>query len=95
MPNIKSQKQKDKKVDLGKEFVTKKQHEFDLSVKVQSHRLLSKEYNKSSLCDLPTCQISKPHMEKQKSYSLDTSLSNKNRNLTMRSKFKVIGQYQC
>ena len=67
-----------------------KKQEFDLEVKVQGHRPLSMVHDTLSLGDLPTCLISKANIVRPNSYRLDMSLSVENRNLTLRSKFKVI-----
>ena len=64
-----------------------------LKVKVHGQRPLYMVHNSLFLGDLPTHQISKAHIKRQKSICTNMRLSPKYRNLTLRSKFKVIGHY--
>ena len=65
--------------------MSQKEQEFDLEVKVQGHRPQSMDCDPSSLGNLPTCQLSKAHIKRQKSYSPDTICHRKNKNLNWRS----------
>ena len=84
IPNIKAY------IKAGQEFANEKNLNLSLRSKLKVRITIYGTWH-TLLCDLPTCQISKTHIERQKSYSPDTSLSLKNMSLTLR--FKVNDHY--
>ena len=71
---------KTKKIQPGQDFVREK-----------TRILPWDQSSRSSLGDLPTCKISKTYIKRQRNVQTGHVLVSKNRNMTLMSKFKVIG----